>query len=123
MRIDLGDAQGNRAYAKYSTFSIGVSSTRYRLSVSGYSGTAGDSMAYTNGASFSTKDRDYDGYRYHHCATRHHGAWWYRDSTCTYSNLNGLYDGNSYQGIRWYHWKYSWESFKFSEMKICCSST
>ena len=33
LRIELGDAQGNRVYAKYSTFNIGDSSTEYTLTI------------------------------------------------------------------------------------------
>ena len=47
LRVDLGDGNGNRAYANYSTFSAGNESTKYVLSVSGYSGNAGDSLTYS----------------------------------------------------------------------------
>ena len=36
LRVDLGDAQGNRAYANYSTFSIGDNSTEYTLTIADY---------------------------------------------------------------------------------------
>ena len=121
LRVDLGDAQGNRAYANYSTFSIGDSSTNYALTIAGYSGTANDSTTYHNGSMFSTKDNDNDSWN-HNCAISFQGAWWYND--CHTSNLNGLYDGINYtQSIVWYFWKNRWEPLKFSEMKICCSST
>ena len=42
LRIDLEDFSGNKAYAKYSTFNVGDASTKYKLLVSGYSGTAGN---------------------------------------------------------------------------------
>ena len=120
LRVDLGDAQGNRTYAEYSTFSIGDSSTEYTLTVAGYSGTAGDSMDFHDGRMFSTKDNDNDNHSTNHCATSFQGAWWY--NRCHKSNLNGLYDGSSSQGITWYYWKNRHEPLKFSEMKICCSS-
>ena len=109
LRVDLGDSQGNRAYAKYSTFSVGDESTKYVLGVSGYSGNAGDSLAYHNGMKFTTKDQDNDLSVSGNCAIFYHGAWWY--SGCYDSNLN-----EGYQGIRWLHWKS--ESLKFSEMKF-----
>ena len=120
LRVDLGDAQGNRAYGNYSTFSIGDSRTEYTLTIAGYNGTAGDSMDYHNGNMFSTEDNDNDNAS-HNCAISFHGAWWYK--YCIRSNLNGLYDASSSQGIVWYYWKNRWEPLKFSEMKICCSST
>ena len=119
LRVDLGDDEGNRAYANYSTFSIGDSSTEYTLTIEGYSGTAGDSMTYHNGNMFSTKDNDNDNTG-GNCAIIREGAWWH--NSCCYSNLNGLYDGSVNQGVVWYHWKNSRETLKFSEMKICCSS-
>ena len=124
LRIDLRDAQNNSVYANYSTFSIGDGSTEYTLTIAGYSGTAGDSITYSvssvnlNGTKFSTKDNDNDNYGSSNCATMWLGAWWY--NRCTHSNLNGEYDRSSPQGITWFHWKYRWETLKFSEMKICC---
>ena len=120
LRVDLGDAQGNRVYANYSTFSIGDSSTEYTLTVAGYNGTAGDGMTRhdLNGTKFSTKDNDNDNNNDGNCAISYQGAWWYNN--CTHSNLNGEYDGRSSRGVGWYYWKNSWESLKFSEMKLLC---
>ena len=48
-------------YAKYGRFSIADEQAQYRLEVSSYSGTAGDSfIAGHNNMAFSTKDRDND---------------------------------------------------------------
>ena len=82
------------------------------------SGTAGDSLGYHRGMSFSTKGRDNDKYSGVNCALRYKGGWWYK--SCHLSNLNGLYlngkvDG---RGMSWYHWKNSHSSVKRSEMKI-----
>lgn len=41
LRVELQKFNGRKAYAKYSTFSVGDRSSKYRLIVSGYSGTAG----------------------------------------------------------------------------------
>ncbi|CAG2198123.1 Angiopoietin-related protein 1,Veficolin-1,Ficolin-1-A,Angiopoietin-1,Fibrinogen C domain-containing protein 1,Ryncolin-1,Tenascin-N,Angiopoietin-related protein 7,Angiopoietin-related protein 6,Ficolin-3,Fibrinogen C domain-containing protein 1-B,Fibroleukin,Fibrinogen-like protein 1,Ficolin-1,Ficolin-1-B,Fibrinogen beta chain,Angiopoietin-4,Tenascin-R,Ryncolin-2,Techylectin-5B,Fibrinogen C domain-containing protein 1-A,Protein scabrous,Microfibril-associated glycoprotein 4,Fibrinogen-like protein A,Rynco len=87
LRVDLEDFNGDKAFAKYSTFYIGDKSTNYRLTVKGYSGTAGDSLKYHNNQAFSTKDEDNDSDS-SDCADRYKGAWWYRE--CHYSNLNGL---------------------------------
>ena len=40
--MSLGDSYGNNVYAYYSSFSIGTEESKYVLSVSGYSGTAGN---------------------------------------------------------------------------------
>jgi hypothetical protein len=36
LRIDLEDFNGNKAYAKYSTFYVGGAATKYKLHVGGY---------------------------------------------------------------------------------------
>ena len=82
-----------------------------------FQGTAGDSLGYHRGLSFSTKDRDNDKHS-GNCALGHKGAWWY--NACHNSHLNGLYlhgkiDG---KGMVWYHWKSNNYSVKRSEMKI-----
>ena len=62
IRFDLEDIDENKAYAEYRTFHIDGESDHYRLHVSPYSGTAGDSFSYHNGMQFSTKDGDHDVY-------------------------------------------------------------
>ncbi|XP_019857817.1 PREDICTED: ryncolin-2-like [Amphimedon queenslandica] len=118
LRVDLGDFEGNTAYAKYSTFNVSDGSTEYILTVGGYSGTAGNSLALHNGWRFSTRDNDNDKYGAgYNCAQYWTGAWWYND--CHNSNLNGLYFNTSTinnQGIVWHHWKGS-TTLKFTEMK------
>ena len=37
LRVDLGDFEGNTAYANYSTFNVSDGSTEYILTVGGYS--------------------------------------------------------------------------------------
>ena len=94
LRVDLRDKNGIEAYAKYSAFYIGDSTTDYTLHVPGYSahGTAGDSLAYHNLQKFSTKDNDND-QSGSNCAVQYSGAWWYKN--CHHSNLNGLYTGGT----------------------------
>lgn len=112
LRFDLRDQEGNKRYAKYSTFQVAGSSTNYRLSVAGYSGDATDSFSYHNGRVFTTKDRDAG------CANQYKGAWWY--GHCHASNLNGIYSSTDYgQGIVWYYWKGHYYSLQFTEMKVC----
>ena len=50
----------------------------YRLHISGYSGTAGDSMAYNNGKKFTTRDRDNDKWSSVNCAQHYKGGWWFK---------------------------------------------
>jgi ficolin len=41
LRVDLTDSDGDKVYALYSTFKVGNETSKYQLTVSGYSGTAG----------------------------------------------------------------------------------
>ena len=117
LRVDLRDSSGLTAYAKYSTFTVGNETCKYPLTVGGYSGTAGDSLAYHNSMKFTTRDRDNDNHGSLQCADFRQGAWWYK--TCSYSNLNGLYLSGqiNIHGVEWRTWK-NHVSIPFTEMKI-----
>ncbi|CAH1801236.1 unnamed protein product [Owenia fusiformis] len=83
-------ATPSSGYAEYSNFSIADESYKYRLSISGYSGTAGDSMqGYHNGRQFTTYDQDNDHENSGNCAITYKGAWWYNG--CHQANLFGIY--------------------------------
>ena len=120
LRVDLADFNGNVRFAKYNRFSIGDDHSRFRLTVSGYSGTAGDSLSYHSNHPFFTKDQDNDGYSGGHCAQARTGAWWY--NACTNSNLNGVYylgpNSPGGKGVFWESWKGPSYSLKVTEMKV-----
>ncbi|XP_066296432.1 fibrinogen C domain-containing protein 1-A-like [Branchiostoma lanceolatum] len=119
--VELEDWEGNLAYAKYDTFSIGDESTDYTLNIGGYSGNAGDSMGWHNGMKFSARDVDHGG---SHCAQRFSGGWWY--NACAHSDLNGpYYQSEDYNGddtgfgVDWYHWKNThYYSLKATKMMV-----
>ncbi|XP_066296424.1 fibrinogen C domain-containing protein 1-like [Branchiostoma lanceolatum] len=123
--VALEDWEGNFAYAKYDTFSIGDESTDYTLHLGGYSGDAGDSMGWHNDMKFSARDynRDNDG-NSSHCAQQYSGGWWYNN--CAYSALNGPYfqpedyhGSTTGLGVIWYHWKgTSYYSLKATKMMV-----
>eukprot|EP00058_Branchiostoma_floridae_P003918 XP_002589406.1 hypothetical protein BRAFLDRAFT_77850 [Branchiostoma floridae] len=129
LRIDLADWNNESAYAEYSTFRVSGESDGYRLHISGYSGTAGDSLIdylhSSNGERFSTVDTDNDISSYWgRCSQRFgQGGWWF-GSDCGYSWLNGRYLGNcgsscsSMQGVVWYFWRGWSYSLKSVSMKI-----
>ena len=79
----------------------------------------GDSLTYSAGYSFSTKDRDND-VDSRHCAQEFKGAWWYK--ICHLANLNGLYLGGPHtsyaDGIEWHTWHGHEYSLKKVEMKL-----
>ncbi|CAH1242919.1 PTPRA [Branchiostoma lanceolatum] len=115
LRIELEDFNGEMRYAQYGTFSVGDSSGNYEVSISGYSGDAGNSLTDNgrsdiDGSMFSTTDRDNDVNRAN-CADRFsQGGWWY-PASCGQTFLNGRYDchqtsvscGGS-QGVVWVGW-------------------
>ncbi|XP_076099724.1 ficolin-2-like [Mytilus galloprovincialis] len=120
LKIDVEDWNGNKRYAVYRNFSIGDASIKYKLTISNYSGNAGDGMSYYNGMKFTTYDQDNDKYR-DNCAelTLFKGGWWYND--CWTENeavLNGHYThrNNIQQGIIYRSFKGT--SLKKSTMKI-----
>ena len=66
--------------ANYDMFLVANEASNYRLTVSDYSGNAGDSMSYHNGMMFSTYDRDNDlteDVYWQHCANYYAGGFWY----------------------------------------------
>ncbi|XP_025099998.1 ficolin-1-like [Pomacea canaliculata] len=120
LRVDLGEVNGHRHYAEYSTFRVGGPETNYRLTVSGYSGNAVDSLQLHNNQSFSTFDRDNDKWSNSgNCAVDHHGAWGY--NSCHFTNLNGRYKADGARGpdgVNWFYIHNDRRSFNFSEMKV-----
>ncbi|XP_076071902.1 angiopoietin-1-like [Mytilus galloprovincialis] len=85
------EKDGIKKYADYSNFRVGDEHSNYMLNVSGYSGTAGDSLngdsssKIANGQKFSAYDKDND-HSSGHCARRYKGGWWY--NSCYYASLN-----------------------------------
>ncbi|XP_078493177.1 fibrinogen C domain-containing protein 1-like [Ciona intestinalis] len=118
LRVELEDCENDRRYAKYSSFAIGSGEQQYRLTVSGYSENAGDSLSYHNGRRFTTYDSDHDTSS-GNCAVSCHGAWWY--GGCYNSNLNGEYlncQTNTDRAASWFHFRGFYYSLKFIEMKF-----
>ncbi|XP_048760523.1 ficolin-2-like [Ostrea edulis] len=116
LRVDVQRFNGDQAYATYSTFSVASEVTKYRLNVSGYTGTAGDSMTYSDGMKFSTKDQDNDDDS-GQCATYWKSAWWFK--SCFYTNPNGQYtdsEKRDWKYVVWYHWKK--ENFSLKSIKM-----
>uniref|UniRef100_A0A182QMZ3 Fibrinogen C-terminal domain-containing protein n=1 Tax=Anopheles farauti TaxID=69004 RepID=A0A182QMZ3_9DIPT len=83
---------GSTATARYTSFMVGPESDGFRLTtLSGYSGTGGNSMSTSVGMMFSTFDNDRDTSTTENCANIWKGGWWF--SNCGDSNLNGFYAG------------------------------
>lgn len=115
LRIDLSDFEGETAYAHYDRFYVEGEDEGYRLHVSGYSGTSGDSLGNegksdnftANGMMFTTHDEDHDTSHEINCAKYWKiGGWWF--NRCSWANLNGPYkepgEGDGI-GINWHMWR------------------
>ncbi|KAJ8019625.1 Ryncolin-4 [Holothuria leucospilota] len=150
LRVDIVTSGGSSKYAEYTSFQIGDNSTKYRLGIGSYSGNAYNGMRYTNGRFFSTRDEDNDGCNYHNCADGHRSGWWYDPTSigwchecvssylrcenfetrsgctnrCSFSILNGNYNGGNGQNIMWYYYYYYYGycNLNSAEMKIRPSS-
>ncbi|XP_013885916.1 microfibril-associated glycoprotein 4 [Austrofundulus limnaeus] len=115
--VDMEDFEGNKSYARYSSFSVGPESDGYRLKVSGFSdGGAGDSLTSHSEQKFLTFDIP-EG----NCARSYLGAFWYK--ACHYANPNGAYLWGRHTsfravGVEWFHWKGYEYSLKAISMKI-----
>ena len=118
LRIELVDFSGVRRHAVYQGFSITSEDEGYKLTVSSYTGDAGDGLRAGVNRGFSTRDRDQDSWSGGSCAERRKGGWWY--GGCGGSSLNGRYrdrGGFDQTGIWWYPWR-RYISLKSAEMKI-----
>ena len=89
LRIELGNGTVPSIVWTYQLFKVGGADTNYRLTIGQGTGVGGtyDAMAYHNGHSFSTRDRDNDIRGSENCAEVSGGAWWYKN--CYRANLNG----------------------------------
>ena len=135
LRVDMSDFDGNITHASYEFFNVDKPSNLYRLSVGGYSGTAGDSLSYHNRMAFTTYDQDNDEEDRSNCANSSTGwawafifagAWWHKECTNREgASLNAGYPGvflNRYPSFNWHalHW-YKFRGYytlKFVEMKV-----
>ena len=91
LRFDLQVRDNSTWYwTEYSTFLVHGESRNYQLSVSGYSGNAGDALGVHDGMMFSTYDRDNDQWPPASCAVRNGGGFWYEVcGRCTVNTVRG----------------------------------
>lgn len=118
--IEMETFGGKYFYAQYSTLNVRNEAAKYTLDISGYAGTAGDSLTTLhNGAPFSTKDQNND-VTGHNCPELFNSAWWFKH--CKDADLNGKYvaqeSGTTYRGIKWEALLGMNKNLKSVEMKI-----
>jgi len=105
LRFDL-QTHGNLSwsYAEYSSFAVFNETSNYKMTVSGYSGNAGDAFSHHDGMMFTTYDRDNDMWNYTrynttgNCAARNGGGFWY--GACGSAMMNSVPGQGS--DFRWY---------------------
>ena len=71
-------ASGQWYWAEYSTFIVGSEVTKYTMTVSGYSGNAGDALMRHNDMKFTTFDSDNDKATDGNCAAQRGGGFWWK---------------------------------------------
>ncbi|KAG9272386.1 hypothetical protein AMEX_G13378 [Astyanax mexicanus] len=103
LRVELEDLDGVKEYAQYNRFRVANESQHYRLSIGGYSGTAGNAMQFSkkfnhDQKNFTTPDRDNDRYPSGNCGAYYSSGWWF--DACMAANLNGKYYEMKYKGTR-----------------------
>ncbi len=117
--VALKAADNTEVYAKYSYFQMQDEAGKYKLSVGGYTGNAGNAFWGHDGYNFTTYDQDNDTYS-GNCATSFHGAWWY--SACHGSNLNGKYLPGTHlsyaDGMEWSTFRGQYEGMMETKMMI-----
>ncbi|KAF1385161.1 hypothetical protein PFLUV_G00127800 [Perca fluviatilis] len=119
--VDMEDFEGNKTFARYSSFFIDPEIYGYKLHVSGFiDGGAGDALTFHNGMKFTTFDKDQDSDA-RNCARQYLGAFWYKD--CHHANPNGVYrwgadSSLSAVGVEWLQWKGHNYSLKTISMMI-----
>ena len=122
LQVNMESFENESATAMYSSFTVGDASSGYLMSVSGYTGDAGDSFTYHSNMKFSTKDHDQDRRGNGNCAEIYNGGWWY--NYCYHTNPNGLYGYGKVTTsgyIMWNNWKgyrYSLKSIQFKIRRI-----
>ncbi|CAG2238239.1 Techylectin-5B,Tenascin-N,Fibrinogen C domain-containing protein 1-A,Fibrinogen C domain-containing protein 1,Fibrinogen C domain-containing protein 1-B,Angiopoietin-2,Tenascin-X,Ficolin-2,Fibrinogen alpha chain,Ficolin-1,Microfibril-associated glycoprotein 4,Techylectin-5A,Ryncolin-4 [Mytilus edulis] len=116
VRFEVHDFNNNTAYAEYQSFKVDNEASQYRVTFSGYTGTAGNGFEVNNGMKFTTRDRDNDLHPYH-CGLGQQGAWWYYK--CGITSLNGRYKPEGTTGAKMIQWK-TWRNttMRATAMKI-----
>nr|XP_022290455.1 ficolin-1-like [Crassostrea virginica] len=114
LRFEFEDYLAATRYAEYSSFHVDSASTNYLMTVSGYSGDAGDSMSYHNNAPFSAKDADHDTDS-ENCAVTFLTAWW--NLSCLRTKLTATYASSGTNVIGWYTWN-SYKPLKVVKMLL-----
>ncbi|XP_069114627.1 fibroleukin-like [Argopecten irradians] len=117
----IEDWNGVEKYAQYDSIKVSSEADKYRMTVSGYSGTAGDCMSYHSGMQFSTKDSDNDGHGGGSCSLEYDSmGFWY--NLCVNCNINAKHivdtGGTNTHALIWLTFSNKFQPMKKSKMMI-----
>lgn len=120
MRIDMEDFDNQTRYVKYTSFNVGDESTKYTVTISGFSGNVVECLiTVINNRTFSTWDQDNDIVS-HNCAYTHKSGWWHRNCVC--ANVNGLYLSGEITldnvGVTYIGWRGRFYSLKSTQLMV-----
>ena len=127
LQIDLTDWDASVHYAEYELFYIGDETSKFAITLDGYSSNSelsDDLTSNSQGTAFSTRDQDNDNHETgsRHCANHYQTGWWHNH--CYSAQLNGPYRAagsdarNDARGIIWKSYTGEYYSFKGSRMRI-----
>ena len=101
LRILMENTEGGLASIEYNDFWLGTEEDDYRLRVKfSWKEDTQDSLSESNGATFSTIDHAVLVDEKLDCTRKGRGGWWWpvNTSTCSFTNLNGIYRENGEKG-------------------------
>nr|XP_034316352.1 ficolin-2-like [Crassostrea gigas] len=117
MRMDMADFDNQTRYVKYSYFNVRDEASKYKVTLSGYSG---DIDRGVNHMMFSTKYQDNDIQENITCAVVYQSSWWHRKCHC--ANPNGKYLAGRNDkfgvGITYEAWRGQKYSLKFTQFMV-----
>ena len=87
-RFDMGFRRlSGLYYAQYSTFLVGNSTDKYKLTIGGFSGNTMNALSLASGTLFTTHDVNNNPTSSGNCAVNHGGGFWYGTSACTLARV------------------------------------
>lgn len=122
VRFDMTDFDGQAAHATFGRFLLEDRSNNYKLkTVAGYKGTAGNSLHFSKGMEFSTRDNDNDRDS-GNCAAKLKSGGWFKSGVCTRFNIFGTYHSTPVsrpnKGMFWATFRDTRYSLATMEMKV-----
>ena len=119
LRFDLQALDSGQWYrSEYSRFIVNSEATKYKLTIDGYSGNAGDAMSLHNAMKFTTFDDDND-ISIVNCAAKLGGGFWHE--SCARAQVNSATGyGGQFDGPGWYDFPESNGKLQATRVWLMC---